>query len=247
MGNKQTGSKKTDSKQTGSKKSASTKTKSTKTASKKGASRLVTNKTLPPHRRRCIIIKDAKHRGEWTELIFMSRVTERGFNASKPWGDSTRYDVAVERGGHFLRVQVKSTIARQDGGYVCAIKSSRCQYYTRNQVDFFAVYVIPEDVWYILPAKIIIPLRGHFLLNPRRPRQKYAPYKEAWHLLKTGCHKKSRRADGQAAKACSRQAAKRRKNAAPGASRGRTIIKRSKPQRGKRRLDPRFPFRRTDA
>src|ERR1035437_965986 len=237
MGNKQTGSKKTDSKQTGS----------TKTAIKKSASKLVTNQTLPPHRRRCIIIKDAKHRGEWAELNLMARVTERGFNVSKPWEASPRYHVAAERHGHSLRVQVKSTIARQDGGYVCAIKSSRCQYYTRNQVDFFAVYVIPEDVGYILPAKILIPLRGHSLLTPRRPRQKSAPYKEACHLLKTGCHKKSRRADGQAAKACSRQAAKRRKNAAPGASRGRTIIKRSKPQRGKRRLDPRFPFRRTDA
>ncbi len=153
----------------------------------RSASQLDTRNTLPPHRRRCIIIKDAKHRGEWAELNFMTRAAERGFNVSKPWGDSSRYDVAVEHDGHFLRVQVKSTIARQDGGYVCAIKSSRCQYYTRQQVDFFAVYVIPEDVWYILPAEIIVVLRGHFLLNPRRQRQKYAAYKEAWHLLKTGC------------------------------------------------------------
>ena len=114
--------------------------------SKHSASKLVTHKTLPPHRRRCIIIKDAKHRGEWAELNFMTRAAESGFNVSKPWGDSSRYDVAVERDGPFLRVQVKSTIARQDGGYVCAIKSSPCQYYTRHQVDFFAVYVIPEDV-----------------------------------------------------------------------------------------------------
>jgi len=121
----------------------------------------------------------------------MTRVAERGFNVSKPWGDSARYDVAVERRGYFLRVQVKSTIARQDNGYVCAIKSSRCQYYTRHQVDFFAVYVIPEDVWYILPAKIITPLRGHFYLNPNRPIQKYAPYKEAWHLLLAGCRSES--------------------------------------------------------
>jgi PD-(D/E)XK nuclease superfamily protein len=170
--------------------------------SNRSASRRVNPKTLPPHRRRCIIIKDAKHRGEWAELNFMTRVTERGFNASKPWGDSSRYDVAVELDGRFLRVQVKSTIARQDGGYVCAIKSSRCQYYTRHQVDFFAVYVIPEDVWYILPAEIIVVLRGHFFLNPRRPRHKYALYKEAWHLLKTGWHEKSpaRRSPFQAIK-----------------------------------------------
>lgn len=123
----------------------------------------------------------------------MIRVIERGFTASKPWGDSSRFDVAIERHGHFLRVQVKSTIARAYGGYVVAIKSSRCQYYTRHQLDFFAVYLIPEDVWYILPAKVVIGLRGHFLLAPNRHPQKYEDYKEAWHLLKTGCHGKSQR------------------------------------------------------
>jgi len=193
----------------GSKETSSTKTSRTKTNIKKtgtrktggrhSASKLIANKILPPHRRRCIIIKDPKHRGEWTELNFMSRVTERGFNVSKPWGDSTRYDVAVERRGHFLRVQIKSTIARQDGGYIVTIKSGY-HYYTNHQVDFFAVYVIPEDVWYILPAKIITILRSNFLLAPRRPHQKYEPYKEAWHLLKTGCHPASRNADVQAAK-----------------------------------------------
>jgi hypothetical protein len=187
MGSKETSSTKTSRTKTNLKKTGTRKTRSRHSAGK-----LIANKILPPHRRRCIIIKDAKHRGEWTELNFMSRVTERGFNVSKPWGDSTRYDVAVERRGHFLRVQIKSTIARQDGGYVVAIKSSRCQFYTRHQVDFFAVYVIPEDVWYILPANVVIGLR--------RSPQKYEPYKEAWHLLKTGCHPASRSADGRAPK-----------------------------------------------
>ena len=158
------------------------KTESKKAANKNSTTKVASNKTLPPRRRRCIIIKDAKHRGEWTELVFMSRITERGFNVSKPWGDSSRYDCSVERGGRFLRVQVKSTIARQFNGYIVTIKCRR-RYYTHHQVDFFAVYVIPEDVWYILPAKIITILRSNFLLSPRSQRQKYAAYKEAWHLL----------------------------------------------------------------
>ncbi len=174
-------------KKTGSTSTNSNKTTSNKTGSKQSASKRVTNKTLPPFRRRCIIIKDAKHRGEWTELIFMSRVTERGFNATKPWGDSARYDVAVERSGHFLRVQVKSTISHKLDGYIVTIKSRTQQNYTCHQVDFFAIYVIPEDIWYILPAKIITILRSNFFVAPCNPCQKYAPYKEAWHLLRTGC------------------------------------------------------------
>jgi hypothetical protein len=185
MGSKKTDNKEPRSEEKDSKKPSRKKAGIGKPRSHHKAADRNAKQTLPPHRRRCIIIKDAKHRGEWTELNFMSRAAERGFNVSKPWGDSARYDVAVELGGHFLRVQVKSTIARAYGGYVVAIKSSRCQYYTRDQIDFFAVFVILEDIWYILPAKIIIGLRGHFLLAPRRSPQKYSPYKEAWHLLKT--------------------------------------------------------------
>ncbi len=107
-----------------------------------------------------------------------------GLRVSKPWGDSARYDFAVEHRGKFLRVQVKSTIARFCDGYVCSLKSSRGQHYTRKQADFFAVYVIPEDVWYILPAKVAVALKGHFMLAPQRKGQKYEPYMEAWDLLR---------------------------------------------------------------
>jgi len=128
-------------------------------------------------------IKDHKQRGEWAELSFMARAAERGLRVSKPWGDSARYDFAVEHQGKFLRVQVKSTIAEFCDGYVCSIKSSRGQHYTCDQVDFFAIVVIPEDAWYIFPAEVITKLKGHFMLNPRRKGQKYEPYLEAWNLL----------------------------------------------------------------
>ena len=50
-----------------------------------------------------------KRRGEWVELIFMMRATELEFDVSKPWGDSSRYDVSLEDAGRFRRVKVKST------------------------------------------------------------------------------------------------------------------------------------------
>ena len=136
---------------------------------------------------------DSNSRGEWSEMRFMARATEEGFRVSKPFGGSSRYDFALEKKGRFLRIQVKSTISRSNDGYLCHIQpdSKASTRYTSDQVDFFAAYVIPEDVWYILPAKIITILRSNFLLAPRNSRQKYAAYKEAWHLLKAGCHAKS--------------------------------------------------------
>jgi hypothetical protein len=62
-----------------------------------------------------------KLRGEWTELLFVTRANEHGLRVIKPWGDSSRYDFVVETGGPFLRVQVKSTSCQRSKHYVCAI------------------------------------------------------------------------------------------------------------------------------
>ena len=45
----------------------------------------------------------------------MVRAAEQGLNVSKPWGETAHYDFAVEEGGHFVRVQVKSTMFKDRG------------------------------------------------------------------------------------------------------------------------------------
>jgi PD-(D/E)XK endonuclease len=127
--------------------------------------------------------KTYKQRGEWVELLFMTRAAARGFNVSKPWGDSARYDVSLEQNGRFLRVQVKSTAAPHGLGYVCTLKRTGIHYYTRDEVDFFAIYVLPAEAWYILPASVVLRLRSNIRLGPGCTKQKYRRYQEAWHLL----------------------------------------------------------------
>jgi hypothetical protein len=129
--------------------------------------------------------KTYKQRGEWVELIFMAQAAERGFNVSKPWGDSAPYDVALETLGKFLRIQVKSTDCRGPRGYTCNFRPGpRSLPYTAEQMDFFAAYVIPEDMWYILPVEIPVGMTGNLLFNPQRKGQRYESYIEAWHLLR---------------------------------------------------------------
>ena len=84
----------------------------------------------------------------------MMLAAERGLSVAKPWGDSGRYDVAVEHEGKFMRVQVKCTMARCGKGYVCTFIRSGLAPYTAEELDFFAIYVIPVDVWYIIPAEV---------------------------------------------------------------------------------------------
>jgi hypothetical protein len=132
-----------------------------------------------------------KQRGEWVELQFMAEAASRGFTLSKPWGESTAYDVGVEHGDHFLRIQVKSTTVRTGTGYFCQFKPNyhKKHDYTLHQVDLFAAYVIPVDAWYLIPAAVILgPQRKTgLMLFPvvplRKNRYKYEGYKEAWPLL----------------------------------------------------------------
>jgi hypothetical protein len=79
-------------------------------------------------------------------------------------------------------VQVKSTVAKCGRGYGCTVRGSRGPY-RRNAFDYVAVYLILEDVWYIIPAKYI---RGQWAvwLCPNLSNAKYEPYREAWHLLR---------------------------------------------------------------
>jgi hypothetical protein len=138
----------------------------------------------------CDGFRTFKERGEWVELQFMARAVRNGFKVSKPWGDSSAYDVGIESGERILRVQVKSTDCRTQYGYLCQFKpNAHSKPYTLKQVDFFAAYVIPEDVWYLIPAAVL--LRGKqkkaLTILPERPRHperyKYEGYREAWELL----------------------------------------------------------------
>ena len=128
-------------------------------------------------------IKHNKQRGEWAEMRFMTRATEHGLKVTKPWGDSLPYDFAVESDGTFVRVQVKSTTYKKDGAYRCAIHTSRGPY-PNNPFDFVAAYIVPLDLWYIIPIKLARGPNCKFLIPPHRPQSKYHPYREAWHLLK---------------------------------------------------------------
>jgi hypothetical protein len=51
--------------------------------------------------------------------------------------------------------------------------------------DFLAAYVIPEDVWYIIPGKRIVSgKKTAIMLYTTSPTSRWAPYKENWDQLR---------------------------------------------------------------
>ena len=128
------------------------------------------------------IIKDKKKRGEWAESVFMARAGEHGLPVSTPWGEMCSYDFIIGKTGRFCSVQVKSTICQLKTGYDCTVRGGH-KAYPAGSFDFLAAFVVPEDTWYIIPAKLI---RGKtsITLIPGSKTDTYEQYREAWHLLR---------------------------------------------------------------
>jgi hypothetical protein len=114
----------------------------------------------------------------------MLRAVELGLHLSKPWGEVMPYDFVVEHKGRFVRVQVKSTLFKDRGGYSCTVRGSNGPY-EGDPFEYLAAYVFQEDLWYIVPAALVVG-QGSIALYPKLKDAKYAPYKEAWHLLREG-------------------------------------------------------------
>jgi len=127
-----------------------------------------------------------KRRGEWVEMLFSAKAASLGFTVTRPWGDCARYDVILEKSGRLFRIQIKSTYNKTGlkGSYHCRLMSNHGIFlYNHRTVDFMAVYVIPEDVWYIMPISAVAHVKVAFVLSPSQKGHKYERFMEAWCLL----------------------------------------------------------------
>ena len=128
------------------------------------------------------------HQGELGEIAFMLKAASLGFDLALPYGHIHRYDFIVDSGKNLWRVQVKTTTFMVEGSYqVCIRRNTRTSplAYTASEVDFVAVYIIPEETWYILPVREVVDRQALRLRPKGHPRASpYDHYREAWHLLR---------------------------------------------------------------
>jgi hypothetical protein len=128
---------------------------------------------------------DNSQHGDIAELVLTERAMRRGYIVSKPYGQSTPYDLVV--GGlspRLRRVQVRSawSISRT-GSYRVSCHSKAVFTYTSGDIDLLAVYIAPEDTWYFIPVQALAP-RLCVYFNPRAPGwDAWRRYREAWWRL----------------------------------------------------------------
>jgi hypothetical protein len=91
-----------------------------------------------------------KQRGEMAEAAFLTKAAGLGFRVSKPWGESSRYDLIVDNGRRLLRVQVKSAHrAGEHGGYTFHAHGNTARVYRSSEIDLLVAYVVPVEAWYL--------------------------------------------------------------------------------------------------
>ena len=127
-----------------------------------------------------------KRRGEMAEAAFLHKASTLGFGVSKPWGDSEPYDLIVDSGERLWKVQVKSAYRSGEyGGYTFhAYGNESKKAYSLKDIDVLVAYIVPEDLWYVLPVRLFRKIKGIKLFpRSRRRMSKYEMYREDWQSL----------------------------------------------------------------
>lgn len=119
-----------------------------------------------------------KSKGDVCEAYVMARLLELGFTVLRPVGDNCRYDLVIERGGDFKRVQCKT--ATWGDVHHRSILFASCStnwlqragkrgYY--GEADFFGVYFPPLRKTYLVPVNDFGHTQVRLRLAPARNGQ----------------------------------------------------------------------------
>ena len=150
----------------------------------KSAARIQGRKTLTQVTIQVVPRRNYKRRGEASEAEFIARAARLDFRVAKPWGESDSYDAIVSVGRAFWRVQVKCATTHIPGRRYVVKGGGNYHNYTKQDIDFLAAHIVPEDIWYIIPVEAFEGKSMLHLCPHGTGEGKYEKYREAWCLLK---------------------------------------------------------------
>jgi hypothetical protein len=132
---------------------------------------------------------DPKRRGEASEAEFIARAASLLFPVAKPWGESDPYDALTRFARIFWRIQVKCASCYHRGQYLVRARGDT-HLYTKDDIDFLAAHIVPENIWYIVPIEAFAGRTMLHFCPHGTGKAKYEKYREAWCLL--ACTPKAR-------------------------------------------------------
>lgn len=135
-----------------------------------------------------------KQKGDVAEYRVIAELLRRGLNVLRPLGDRLPYDLAVERDGRLVRIQVKFAWPDARGNFVVDVRRSqtnrrvaRHTKYAATDFEFLIAWIADFDVFYVFPADFACSFASSIAMiegaagRQRPPRS--AAYRSRWDLI----------------------------------------------------------------
>lgn len=96
---------------------------------------------------------DRNQLGCLAEYKFSVKAIEEGFNVSMPLLDSSPYDCIIERDLKLYKVQIKNVSPERkfNRDSIHLVLRRTTDFYTKEEVDFFAIYIMVYEGFFIIP------------------------------------------------------------------------------------------------
>lgn len=119
--------------------------------------------------------------GDESQAMVLARLVQAGAQVLIPFGENVRYDLVIDDGSHFVRVQVKTGRLREG-----VIRFNACSYtyhhpnnrgtkpyqhHYRGAADLFGIYCPETDGIYLVPVDEVGINAGSLRVEPTRNRQ----------------------------------------------------------------------------
>lgn len=125
--------------------------------------------------------------GLFAESVFITECIKRNIEIAQPIVDKWGYDFIIHYHG-YIKVQVKSCSAADirypnKPTYKINVRKGKHSRDSYNEGDFdlLACYIIPLDIWYLIPFKDITATT--IRINPSGVKDRYNLYKDNFSLI----------------------------------------------------------------
>lgn len=131
---------------------------------------------------------NSKQKGDITELEIVLAFTKLGYDVLLPYGDRNRYDLVVDIGNKFIRIQCKAATKKDNGRYyILSCKSShrkngKCvsHIYSKEQIDYFATTI--NNKQYLIPVEECNSSKILRISSPKNNQRKNIVYADNYLL-----------------------------------------------------------------
>lgn len=137
---------------------------------------------------------DTKLKADIAESAVTTELLSRGYDVLKPVGDRLAYDLAIDRKGTLLRLQVKTAwFNHLKNMHIVDNRRTRTnrrqmvrKRYSDDEFDFAILYIHERKVFYVMPVDIFNSYASSIAIVENVKRQRVprsANYREKWELL----------------------------------------------------------------